>query len=64
MLCFGDIPKAQLLRVCGRKRCDAVACATCLDVWCACDCPQHCLRLASFTRTKQVLLGQTTSVLV
>ncbi len=37
MLCFDDVPKAQLLRVCGRKRCDAVACATCLDVWCGWD---------------------------
>ncbi len=34
MLCFNEVPKAQLLRVCGRKRCDAVACAACLDAWC------------------------------
>ncbi len=39
MLCFNEVPKAQLLRVCGRKRCDAVACATCLDAWCASDSP-------------------------
>ena len=33
MLCFDEVPKAQLLRVCGRKRCDAVACTACLDAW-------------------------------
>lgn len=34
MLCFEDgIPKRNLLQVCGKKCCDAVACSTCLDTW-------------------------------
>ena len=41
MLCFSEVPKGQLLRVCGRKCCDAVACATCLDAWCAVRSPEQ-----------------------
>lgn len=32
-LCYSDLPKKQLLSVCGHKRCKSSACSDCLDSW-------------------------------
>lgn len=33
MLCFEVMDKKELLRVCGRRGCESVACRSCLDTW-------------------------------
>jgi hypothetical protein len=33
MLCFEDLSKQKLLKMCGKRSCDTCACSSCLDTW-------------------------------